>query len=386
MTDSIIIDLLVLSLLLAVNMRLFFVTRGQRDAVVLLAPVAFAICIISLFAWDISLLKGIVLILSFLILLENSHGLWRFFNQLYIDSFSPLLWLVSVINILLILATGFIVVVFRPVVTSQDVEVELKNTLLVGTVHSGLTPRGAFEPVDVRIEQYKPVDSDSLWTVRSSPIVNSSKPSASSNLPLVFWVTDVRSSLSRVEPIVTNLVALGYEVIVADFNQNMVLSSQLRLQSLFFTDDFEKKLATLQRESSFQYEAILNYFGGKKDLSNRDVFLLADGYTSEGAKATSLMNEYVDGYYVINGEDSLGNHNSIPDWPNGFGPLGETAPWINYLMMKTPLLESRDKTRFHSIAVAQQAHKVFSAIQVTQQEVLQDLPVEELAEEVIPTN
>ena len=39
MIDSVIIDLLVLSLLLAVNARLFFMTRGQQDAAVLLAPV-----------------------------------------------------------------------------------------------------------------------------------------------------------------------------------------------------------------------------------------------------------------------------------------------------------------------------------------------------------
>lgn len=384
MTDSVIIDLLVLGLLLAVNMRLFFVARGQRDAVVLLAPVAFAICIVGLFAWDVSLLKGGILLLSFLILLENSHGLWRFFNQLYIDSFSPLLWLVSIVNILLILAIGFVVVIFRPVLPSQDVEVELKNSLLVGTVHSGLAPRGSFESVDVRILQSKPADTDSPWTERSSSMVNPSM--ATPHLPLVLWITDVRSSLSRVEPIVTTLASFGYEVIVADFNQNVALSSRLRLQGLFLTDDFEKKLATLQRESSFQYEAILNYFGGERDLSNRRVYLMADGYTSEGAKAASLMNGYVAGYYSINGEDSLGNYNSIPDWSSGFGPLGETAPWINYLVMETPLLESRDETRFHSIAVAQQAHRVFSDIQVTQQEVLAEVPIEGFVEETISSN
>ncbi|MBP3415756.1 MAG: hypothetical protein J6K76_00125 [Spirochaetaceae bacterium] len=384
MTDSVIIDLLILGLLLAVNMRLFFVARGQRDAIVLLAPVAFVICIVSLLAWDISLPKGGILLLSFLVLLENSHGLWRFFNQLYIDSFSPLLWLVSIVNILLILAIGFVVVIFRPVLPSQDVEVELKNYLLVGTVHSGLAPRGNFESVDVRILQSKPADTDSPWTERGSSVVNPQR--AEPHLPLVLWITDVRSSVSRVEPIATTLASLGYEVVVADFNQNMVLSSQLRLQSLFFADDFEKKLATLQRESSFQYEAILNYFGGEKDLSNRRVLLLADGYTSEGAKAVCLMNEYVAGYYTIDGEDSLGSYNTIPDWADGFGPLGETAPWINYLVMETPLLESRDETRFHSIAVAQQVHRVFSDILVTQQEVPAEVLVEGFVEELVSPN
>ena len=70
-------------------------------------------------------------------------------------------------------------------------------------------------------------------------------------------------------------------------------------------------------------------------MSNRRVLLLADGYTSEGAKAVCLMNEYVAGYYTIDGEDSLGSYNTIPDWADGFGPLGETAPWINYLVMET---------------------------------------------------
>ncbi|MBO5729625.1 MAG: hypothetical protein J6R67_00310 [Treponema sp.] len=70
MTDSVIIDLLVLSLLLAVNFRLFFMTRGQRDVVVLLAPVALCICLLGLFAWDLSLPKALILLLAFFVSLK----------------------------------------------------------------------------------------------------------------------------------------------------------------------------------------------------------------------------------------------------------------------------------------------------------------------------
>ena len=90
MTDSVIIDLLVLSLLLAVNCRLFFMTRGQQDVAVLLAPVALGICIVGLCAWDFSLPKAVILILAFLVFVENAYGLWRFCNKLYVDYFSPL--------------------------------------------------------------------------------------------------------------------------------------------------------------------------------------------------------------------------------------------------------------------------------------------------------
>ena len=74
---------------------------------------------------------------------------------------------------------------------------------------------------------------------------------------------------------------------------------------------------------------------------------------------------------MVNGEDSLGNTNAIPDWMDGFGPVGETAPWINYLLEGGGLLESRDVGHFQSIAAAYQAHAFFSDIRA-----MGELPVE----------
>ncbi|MBO5125190.1 MAG: hypothetical protein J6C11_08705 [Spirochaetaceae bacterium] len=97
-------------------------------------------------------------------------------------------------------------------------------------------------------------------------------------------------------------------------------------------------------------------------MAGRQVFLLGEGYTGQGVLASSLMNTFVQGYFVLNGQDSHGNINAIPDWMDGFGPVGETAPWINYLLEGGGLLESRDVVHFQSIAAAHQAHTFFSDI------------------------
>ena len=370
MTDSVLVDLLVLSLLLAVNARLFFVARGQRDAMVLLAPVALFICVLGLFAWDVSLPKAVILILALCVFLENFHGLWRFRNRLYVDYFPPLLWLVSIVNILVILGLGALVILLRPLPASPDSQAAQRLTALSGSVRSGLAPRSSlFDTADVMMLQCKPLDDEAPWSERGARVTNPTEfHAATPGLPLVLWVTDGRTSVSRVEPVAAALAPLGYEVVVADFNRNLVSSSRLRLQGVFFPDKMRSRQATLERESSFQYEALIDYFGGERGLAGRTVFLLGDGCTGQGARAASLLNPFVAGFYIINGEDSLGNRTEIPDWPEGFGPLGETAPWVNYLMGRTPVLESRDETRFHSIAAAQQAHRAFSAMQLAGQE------------------
>ena len=364
MTDSVIIDLLVLSLLLAVNCRLFFMTRGQQDVAVLLAPVALGICIVGLFAWDFSLPKAVILILAFLVFVENAYGLWRFCNKLYVDYFSPLLWLVSIVNILVILGVGALVVLLRPLPVAPDGAVNQRRVTLSGSVRSGLAPReGFFDTADVILVQYKPASDTAPWSERGARMENPTEfQGATPVLPLVLWVTDGRTSIEREEPVAATLASLGYEVVVADFNQKMIPTSQMRWKGLFSPEEIANQEATLQRESSFQYGALIDYFGGERGLSSRKVFLLGDGYTGEGAKAASLLHPFVTGFYSINGEDSLGNHSAIPGWVNGYGPLGETAPWVNYLINKTTLLESRDESRFHSIAAAYQTHKIFSSI------------------------
>lgn len=364
MTDSVMIELLVLGLLLAVNARLFFVTRGQQDGVVLLSPVALFICVLGYFAWDITLLNGCIFLLALFVFLENLHGVWRFCNKLYVDYFSPLLWLVSVVNILLILGLGALVVIFRPVPDAPDLQVAERRLPLTGSVHSGLTPQSSLlESVDVMLVQMKPESDTAPWTERGSRVANPLEvDKVKTDLPLVLWVTDGRTSASRVRPLAARLASLGYEVVVADFHCGLFSSFWLRLEGLFFPDKFQGRIPTLGREASFQYGALLDFFGGERALADRKVFLLGDGCTGQGALASSLLNRFLQGYYVVNGQDSLGRTNSLPDWLDGFGPVGETAPWISFLLGETELLASRDEVRFQSIAAAHQAHKFFSEI------------------------
>ena len=364
MTDSVMIELLVLGLLLAVNARLFFMNRGQQDGVVLLSPVALLICVLGYFAWDITLLNGCIFLLALFVFLENLHGVWRFCNKLYVDYFSPLLWLVSMVNILLILGLGALVVIFRPVPDAPDVQVVERVVPLSGSVHSGLTPQSSlFDAVDVMLVQMKPESDNAPWTERGSRVANSLEvDKVVPTLPLVLWVTDGRTSASRVRPVAARLASLGYEVVVADFQCGLFSSFWFRFEGLFFPEEFQKRIPTLGREASFQYGALLDYFGGERALAGRQVFLLGEGYTGQGVLASSLMHTFLQGYFVLNGQDSHGNTNAIPDWMDGFGPVGETAPWINYLLEGGGLLESRDVVHFQSIAAAHQAHTFFSDI------------------------
>lgn len=364
MTDSVVIELLVLSLLLAVNARLFFIARGQRDAVVLLSPVALAISALVFFAWGISLLNGAIFILALVILLENGLGVWRFCNKLYVDSFSPLLWLCSVVNILLILALGALVVIFRPVPTPSTLQVEERSLALTGSHHSGLRPRdGVFAPVDALLLQFKPESDASPWTEPGGHLPDDAGlGQAAPSLPLVLWITDRRSTASRVKPVAAQLASLGYEVAVADFNQDIAGSFASRLKGIFFPQEFQSEVDIWTRESSLQYGALIEYFGGKRALQDRTVLLLGDGYPGNGMEAALLLHDFIAGGHAISGAAGGEDAAALSGWPDGFGPVGETAPWLNYLVCGTGLMESRDFSRFHSIAVAQQSHRAFGEI------------------------
>ncbi len=360
MTDSVVIELLILSLLLAVNARLFFVARGQRDAVVLLSPVAFVVSVLVFFAWGITLPNGVIFILALVVLLENGLGIWRFCSKLYVDSFSPLLWLSSVVNILLILALGASVVIFRPVPVPPTVQVAERTLTLTGSHHSGLRLReGVFAPVDVLLQQFKPESDTGPWTEPGKNLADDTE-TAAADLPLVLWITDRRTTADRVRPVAAELASLGYEVVVADFNQDIVGSFAYRLKAIFSPQEFQKELDTWVRESSVQYGALIECLGGKGAMQDRVVFFLGDGYTGDGMEAALLLHDFVAGGHAIG--ESAAETEVLSDWPDGFGPVGETAPWLSYLVCGTGLMESRDFSRSHSIAAAQQSHYSFEAI------------------------
>lgn len=383
MTDSVVIELLVLGLLLAVNARLFFVSRGQRDAIVLLSPVALLICILGFFAWDITLLNGAIFILTFFVFLENLHELWRFSNKLYVDYFSPFLWLVSVVNILLVLGLGFLVVVFRPVPATNDLQVQERNLVLTGSIQSGLRQkRGTFDSVDVMLVQLKPESDKETWTEQGSRVDGvAGIEFHSSSLPLVLWVTDGRTTASRVKPLAVELASLGYEVAVADFNRGFISSCKTRLNGTFFLDKFQADVANLTRETSLQYGALLDYFGGGRALSQRNVFLLGDGYSGQGAEATALLNDFIKGVYVVSSPEE---NNEIEGWAQGFGPVGKTAPWINYLVCKSNFWESRDVNHTHVRELAQAIHKNYASKLAIEKVSDESIPAELIPDESIP--
>lgn len=361
MADSVVIELLILSLLLAVNARLFFVTRGQRDAVVLLAPVALFICILVFFAWDVTLLNGAIFILSLFVFFENFHGLWRFFNNLYVDYFHPLLWIASVVNILLVIALGLLVVMFRPVSTNPNLQVQERVLALTGSVQAGLRQRQrVFDSVDVMLLQLKPESNTENWTEQGSRLKDTAGVEYhSSSIPLVLWITDERTTVSRIKPLAMELASLGYEVVVADFNQGFLSSLDTRIDGIFFAERFQEKIAGLARESSIQYGAIIDYFGGRRSLSQRRVLLLGDGYTGQGARASALLNDFIAGTYVIS---SPKDDNKEAYWIEGFGPVGETAPWVNFLVGKREVMESRDVNYVYIQELAQKIHRSYERV------------------------
>ena len=83
-------EFLIFLLLLITNSRVFFV-ESRKDSVVLLAPLAVLLSVFQIFSWGLDIFTGTALILSILVLFSNFHALYRYFERLYVDHYSPLM-------------------------------------------------------------------------------------------------------------------------------------------------------------------------------------------------------------------------------------------------------------------------------------------------------
>ena len=67
MTDAVITELMILAMVLIVNIRVFFVSRGKKDLLVILSPLALLVSLLMFFAWGIELFSSILFVFCVLV-------------------------------------------------------------------------------------------------------------------------------------------------------------------------------------------------------------------------------------------------------------------------------------------------------------------------------
>ncbi len=115
MFDSFISYLLALFLQFACCVRILFTKNSRIDSIVVLTPVAFIISILNFYIWGANYFSCFFMVFSFLVLLTNGRSLFRLAARLYIDRYSPLFVISTVLEMLIIIFSIAVLIFFFPV-------------------------------------------------------------------------------------------------------------------------------------------------------------------------------------------------------------------------------------------------------------------------------
>ena len=342
MVDSVVSQLLVLALLIATNIRIFFIHKSRKDVFVVLAPISLVLCLLLFLAWGVTLPSMLVLLLTIVTCVVNFHSMLRFFSGLVTEFYSVSLCVFSCLNLLLLVVCMAGIIILRPVKTPlEDLSVQKETRLLCGSFTNGYTERTSiFDPCDARITFFSPKETD------STP------------LPVVLFVADPRQTAEMLAPVAAQTASFGYKVVVADFSSTFEPALH-RIQSATNPTAFSQKEQQFVQMSTAQYGALIKFLDLRPE---QQIFLLGEGVCQKAMDAVGkLYSNIVDAWFCINGQNSNGTICTVEGWSNGFGAIEEYAPWLKLVLSKTANpFHCRDATRFNSILVSTQANKFFA--------------------------
>lgn len=206
MSDLFISELLILILLLPVVLRSVFIRSHRIDSTTLLAPTAFALCIIVWFAFGISLSVFIVSLLTFIILVSNFRALIRYCGRLFVDYYSVKFKIAMIIEGLASVVMIVALVCFPPVPVQ-------KHTV---RVFSGTSARGFTETHNI-------CENSNLYlTIFEAEESNAVSSKSSFVKPVILYIPPVYSSAYDVSPRLEAIASQGYTVVCAELYTNTV--------------------------------------------------------------------------------------------------------------------------------------------------------------------
>jgi hypothetical protein len=330
-------EFLIFLLLLITNSRVFFV-ESRKDSIVLLSPLAVILSVFQILSWNFDVFTGTALILSILVLFSNFHALYRYFERLYVDHYSPLMYIWAISTCLVCLFCLIFLIYFAPSTPLTKRRVKKSSTNVVvtqerytGSFRSGFDRATSLQKTNILLNIFTPV------------------PEAAQNpendLPVIVFFPDKRAETYHYVPYLLKLSEQGYKIISADVNSKdclwlhnffdarpfrrfgMVIASQIdkfkfESQTEFYTYNF-----------SLECNAVFNILNQKfADKPDQKYILISD------FMANTALNDYKKSHpQQIAGiifMDELSDYQT-----KGYGFIAQTDP-----LLASVLNIERDKT------------------------------------------
>lgn len=327
-------EILILLLLLTTNGRIFFLKRAKRDRIVVFAPLSFILSILLFLAWGFDIFTIAIFILALLVLLSNFHAMFRYSEHLYIDHYSPLMYLWCIITTLLGLIFLAGTVYFAPFsVKSSRIGVIEDKYYYTGNFTSSFEESNiAFRP-SLEVFKFSPENSE-----------------ISQNQIIIFF-PDKTADTYHYRPYLQQLAKEGYTIYSGDFyskdckwihsiaDSRLLRRNYMSIEKAIQKDKFmhQKEFYNynISLECREMYKIIKNLENHSSDTSTENdefeemkIILAGDEMSSSALKdfynANKTQDANLQGFFLMN---QLASYQTP-----GFGCIKQTDPLLSTLL------------------------------------------------------
>lgn len=290
MFDCFLAQMLVLILIAVCSSRIFFLKKARVDCFAAFSPVALFVSICIFFCFDFLPLSFLVFLLALFVFFVNFRSVLRLSARLFVDTYSVVFIISTVISLILTIALGALIVIFRPVrYTEKDFNVTRRQITLTGPCTNLRVHGGALsgERATGTLFVYEPLVHDEI-------VAEIYKDN-----PVLIFATGVRATVQNYESYLMLLAQKGYTVLAADlYTDDLKLLSQNAKSTLakaFLDSPFLRRFAAIQFEKLRPAEF--------EELLAQERLYATKKYSALTKCALELFGDDVKTFYIVDGID-----------------------------------------------------------------------------------
>lgn len=337
-TNQTLSQLLVLFLCGISCIRFFFFRTSKRDTLAILPSFALVSSILVFFAYGISIFQVAILFISLLVFIFNFRSLLRLFNGVYIDRYSILFILSSVINFILTVLVAVAVIYFHPI-KAKDKNLNVQKTQLR---YSGSPSKG----YKVNASPFEKITVN-LWKIESTEHAEYKK--LHDNERIIIFLPSKCADLETYEAFFNKLAYDGFTVYAGEiFSDEIEWFSYLKDSRVFrkstFLSQRLKDSAQADYFSSYKKSNFIKEFESllKITAPSENNFVCIAGENLPKDVLSQVQADFpdlVDCYFDLS---------SVEDFKTpGFGPVENYSPLLCEVLQQT-----LDKSFYTSVHLA----------------------------------
>ncbi len=318
MFDCFLAQLLVLIMLFASELRIFFIKNPRIDCLTVFSPAALVISIINIACFGASVENMLIFLLSLFIFFSNFRSILRFRANLFVDHYSTVFFISSLFNLIILTLLATFIIWFRPArINTKKINAEKQKYHLTGSFSTGIRLREeAFsgEGYSGNLTIYRPRHSEE----ESGKVEKEN--------PVLLFSSGITATTSAYEPYFLLLAQKGYTIISADF-----YPPDGKFLANFEDGEITKKIVdTVQVRNFFAEKAYLtdkNLFEKIQEAGNQ---FIVPRYRELTKLAMQLTGENKKFFYLTDGVDFDTIYTVIdlfPENANGFFSLNRIAEY-----------------------------------------------------------